>query len=113
MGLMIVICTLTRLSHLKRKKKNRNEVFFFLEKIIVVCFELIYLVRLFYTIRVQYKVQSASRTPCTCCCKLLPNASNAESREGGGGGEFEITLKETKMKKRDHGRPGLSCSKAD
>ena len=29
MGLMIVICTLTRLSHLKRKK-NRNEVFFFL-----------------------------------------------------------------------------------
>ena len=57
------------------------------------------------------------RTPCTCCCKLLPNASNAESREGGGGGgrggEFEITLKETKMKKRDNGRPGLSCSKAD
>ena len=80
MSPMIVICTLTRPSHLKRKNINEG---FFLN--IVACLEWKWPVRLFYTIRVQYKVRY-NDTVSFCRTRVTRN----------------LSIRETKMKKRDN-----------
>lgn len=97
----------------KTKKKQKRGFFFFLNyscvpRVNIPCKAVLYNTCSVYgTICVP--VHHVPAAVSFCRTRVTRNLGKV----GAGGGEFEIILKETKMKKRDNGRPGLSCSKAD